>query len=244
MKVLNRRVGNAKYILFIDLEGTQFSHEVISIGAVLGKIGKNGIITNSKKGFQIYVKAREKVNAFITDLTGITQETVDKKGVTFENAMKQLKKYTGLAWTRTKFVAFGFSDMLMFKSSLKHQPENIKTMEIVEQISINYIDFQAIFSQFIKDDHGTVLSLNNSLLKFGLTFEGSQHEALADATNLLRLYNAFQTQYDIITQEYRKVLSRNKKNSRPIAKILKTLNEGIAVTPEMYRDFIEEEIRD
>lgn len=132
----------------------------------------------------------------------------------------------------------------MLRSSVKHQPQDEKLNATIEHIANNYIDFQAFFNQYIKDDKSSVLSLNNSLQRFNINFEGVQHNALADAKNLLSLYNAFQGEYDIVIDEYKKVLMKNKKSPRPVTKVLKALEAGRTVTPQMYNQFIEEDIRD
>jgi len=244
MKALNKRIANSKYLLFLDLEGTQFTHEVISIGAYLAKLGKNGKIVSTKRGFYTLVKSREKVSKFITELTNISQDMINKDGISFEEALKKLKKYIGIAYNKVRLVTFGFNDILMLQSSLKHQPENPKGQAMIDDLSKSYIDFQSMINQYIKDDKNQALSLNNCLAKFNLTFTGELHNALADAKNLMILYGAFQSEYNIVVEEYKKVLLLNKKLPRPIAKIMKMLNEGLSVNPKIYNDVIEDEVRD
>lgn len=244
MKALNRRLGNVKHLVFMDFEGTQYTHEVISIGAHLAKIDKNGRVVTIKKGFYVLVKAREKVSKFIENLTGISQSDIEKNAIDFSESMRQFRKYVGKAWESCKFVAYGFNDILMLRSSVNHQPRNETTTGIVEYIGKNYFDFQAFFAQYVKDDQNNNLSLNNGLIKFDIQFEGVQHNALADAKNLLSLYDAFQSNYLVVSNEYKRVLSNNQKLPRPVAKVMKALNEGKVVTPELYKRMIEDEIND
>ena len=42
MEAFNKLIKNKKTLVFLDLEGTQFSHEIIAIGAVKCKIDENG----------------------------------------------------------------------------------------------------------------------------------------------------------------------------------------------------------
>ena len=244
MKVLNKRVGSSQYILFLDLEGTQYTHEVISIGAILTKVGPNGTVTATKKGFHEYVIAQEKVSKFITELTGITQENISKSGLTFAEALRRLKVYVGVPFSKIKVCTFGIGDILMLQSSEKHQPSEEVITETVKLIKNLHIDFQALLNEYVKDDNGQGLSLANGLVKFNLRFEGAQHNALSDAINLMELYNAFQSSYEIVLYEYKKILERNKKLPRPVAKVLRYLNEGKEVTSQMYSKFIEDEVRD
>lgn len=44
MKALNKHLNNVKTLCFLDLEGTQFSHEMIAIGAVKVSIRKDGSV--------------------------------------------------------------------------------------------------------------------------------------------------------------------------------------------------------
>ena len=244
VKTLNKKIGSSPFVVFLDLEGTQFTHEVISIGAIITKVGANGVVTPTKKGFHEYVIAQEKVSKFITELTGISQDIVEKQGLTFSEAMRRLRIYIGVPLSKIKLVTFGFSDILMFQSSLKHQPENEATKEMVTFFKNNHVDFQALLNQYVKDNNGQGLSLLNAVQKFNLRFDGAQHNALSDAINLMNLYNSFQTSYDIVLYEYKKILEKNQKLPRAIARVMKHLNEGKTVTPQIYNKLIEDEIRD
>ena len=60
MKKFDRLLKGHKNIVFLDFEGTQFSHEMIAIGAVSTVIDRNGRIKKMKKPFKILVKAKNK----------------------------------------------------------------------------------------------------------------------------------------------------------------------------------------
>ena len=81
MKKFERLLKGHKSLVFLDFEGTQFSHEMIAIGAVHVVIDRNGYIKRSKKPFKVYVKAHNRVGKIVTDLTGITDEMLKQKGV-------------------------------------------------------------------------------------------------------------------------------------------------------------------
>ena len=42
------------------------------------------------------------------ELTGITEETLQKEGVSFGEAMEQLKKYVGLSFKKSSFINLKF----------------------------------------------------------------------------------------------------------------------------------------
>ena len=81
MKKFERLLKGHKSLVFLDFEGTQFSHEMIAIGAVHAVIDRHGYIKKSKKPFRIYVKAHNRVGKIVTDLTGITEDMLKQKGV-------------------------------------------------------------------------------------------------------------------------------------------------------------------
>ena len=100
MDKINRILKKHHYAVFMDFEGTQFSHEMIAIGAVVCTLNKDGTIKHYKKPFKTYVKAKNKIGTYVMNLTGITQELLDKKGVLFSTAMKEFKKYCGYSFSR------------------------------------------------------------------------------------------------------------------------------------------------
>lgn len=244
MKALNKRIAKAKYLLFIDLEGTQFTHEVISIGAYLAKLNKNGTLSDHKDGFYRLVKAKERITPFIVDFTGITQDMLERDGIEFAQAIKELAAYVGKAWANCLFVAYGHNDILMLKTSLAKSPGSFGLKERIEHIARHYLDFQSFSEQYIRDENHNTLSLQNMLLKFHIAPEGTFHNALDDAKNLMRIYEAFQKETEIVTDSYKRILSFYSKAPRPILRVLKMLNNGQKVEPSDYTRFIEEEILD
>ena len=111
MKKFERLLKGHKSLVFLDFEGTQFSHEMIAIGAVHAVIDRHGYIKKSKKPFRIYVKAHNRVGKIVTDLTGITEDMLKQKGVTFFTAMSELRKYVGLSFKKSSFITFGNHDI-------------------------------------------------------------------------------------------------------------------------------------
>ena len=166
MKKFERLLKGHKSLVFLDFEGTQFSHEMIAIGATHVVIDRNGYIKKHKKPFRIYVKAHNRVGKIVTDLTGITDEMLKQKGVSFFTAMSELKKYVGLSFRKSSFITFGSHDMKILSSSISYSFDFPK--EIVQSIQQNYIDFSAFISEFMKDDKGNPLSLIKYCDAFGV----------------------------------------------------------------------------
>ena len=61
MRILNNIVQGHSQLAFLDLEGTQFTHEMIAIGIVKVDIRKDGTIKKIHKGYHSYVYAKNKI---------------------------------------------------------------------------------------------------------------------------------------------------------------------------------------
>ena len=240
MKRVLKHLKNHKYICFLDFEGTQFSHEMIAFGAVLVTINKEGKIVKKKNPMKRLVKPKNAIGKFVENLTGITRLDVDRFGVSFSKAIKDLKTYCGLTFKRCSFVTFGNHDMRILNQSISYNLDSPK--ELCEVIKKNYVDFQSIISEFIKDDKNNILSLSHYLEVFGLEFKGECHDPQYDALNLAYLYDAFMTRGDIVKTEYKKNLSRMSFNPAPVDKVMKKLINGESVSPEDFEHYVEEYI--
>ena len=237
MKKFERLLKGHKSIVFLDFEGTQFSHEMIAIGALHAVIDRHGYIKKAKKPFKVYVKAHNRVGKIVTDLTGITDEMLKAKGVSFYTAMSELKKYVGLSFRKSSFVTFGNHDMKILSSSISYSFDFPK--EIVQSIQHNYIDFSAFISEFMRDDKGNPLSLLRYCDAFGVPQAQPAHDPAADAENLAWLYDATMRKSNLLLEEYKKVLKTFNHFPVPVAAVLKKLANNENVT---YQEF-EEEIK-
>ena len=241
MKKLNNSLGGRRHICFLDFEGTQFSHEMIAYGAVLATVDKNGKIKTSKKPIKCYIRAKNKIGHFVEDLTGISEKILLEKGTSFSDAMRMLKKYCGLAFSKTTFMTFGNHDMKILGSTVSY---NLGApTEITKVIHKNYIDLQAIVSEFIKDSNNNPYSLENYLKVFSIEFEGVEHDPEWDAVNLMKLYSAFLDNKDIVLSEYLKVLGKLSHLPLPIKESIKKLANGEDVTAEEFVAFAEDYIK-
>ena len=238
MKKLSRVLKGHKHLVFLDFEGTQFSHEMIAIGAQLVVINpKTGRIVKRKEPFKIYVKAKNKIGNYVTDLTGITEETLKNKGVIFDTAMKALKKYVGLAFKKSTFITFGNHDLRILNQSIAYNI--VYPKDICSQIQKNYFDYLTFISEFIRDDNGNPLSLVHYCELFHVPEAGTAHDPEVDAINLANLYDAFIEKSDLVVSEYMKHLKLHSKNlSEPISKAITKLASGESVTAKEFEDFI------
>ena len=234
MKKLTRLVKDHKYLCFLDFEGTQFTHEMIAFGAVFVLLDKNGLIKKMKKPIKVYVKAKNKIGSYVTNLTGITEETLKEKGLTFYKAMNELRNYCGSAFKKCKFMTFGNHDLKILNSSCSYNLDLPK--DIVAQIQHNYIDFTVLISEFVKDPNGNPYSLLNYCKLFNVREEGIAHEPDADAINLAHLYNAFINTKDLVLEEYLKLLANQRHLPPPIKAAVEALAAGKDFSAEEFKE--------
>lgn len=241
MKALDRHINHAKTLCFLDLEGTQFSHEMIALGAVKATLRKDGTIRKIHRGFYTLVKPKNRIGKVVTDLTGITEADVKKSGVPFRVAMEKLKKYMGREFTKCYYVTFGNHDLRILAQSLAHNLD-VKKEDVQLVIKHNF-DFADFASSFVKDENNNTYSLTNFLKVFNVSFKGTQHNALADAINLAYLYDAFLKHPDIVKNGYKRVLGNARHLPEPIHDVIVALCEGKNVSPEDFEKYIEKSIQ-
>lgn len=240
MKKITKLLKGHKHICFLDFEGTQFSHEMIGLGAVMATLDKNGKIKSTKPPFKCYVKAHNKIGSYVSQLTNITDELLKKEGISFLAAMEALKKYCGLSFKKCSFVTFGNHDMRILSQSISYNFDFPK--EIVSQIQKNYIDYSNFISEFIKDEKGNPLSLVHYCEKFEVKMVGPNHDPSADAVNLSLLYNAFLENASLIKEEYKKVLGKFSHLPEPVKVIVSKLTNSEDVTVQEFEDEIDKYI--
>lgn len=242
MRHFNKISKNYKYLVFLDFEGTQYSHEIIAIGAVAVSLKSNGSIKKYYAPFKRYVKPKNPIGSFVTNLTGITENKIKKDGIRFSVMLKEFKEYLGRKYKHSLFVTFGNFDYKMLTQTCMYNLDTPK--DIAEQIKQNTFDFLGFISGFIRDDKHNPYSLTNYCKLYGLEFEGVAHDPQYDALNLAYLYDAFLKNKDILVSEYGKFLATTLHSPEPIKQITKLLNDGETVTPETYQEIVKKYIDD
>ena len=202
-KKLQQILKGHKVLVFMDYEGTQFSHEMIALGAILVVIDpKTGRIKKKKAPFKTYVKAHNKIGSYVERLTGIKEDLLKEKGVSFNDAMKAFKSYCGLNFKKATFITYGNHDMRILGQSIAYNLTYPK--DVTSQIQKNYFDYSVFIGEFIRDDKGNPLSLIHLCELFSVPEAGTAHDPAIDAINLANLYDAFLEKKDLVIDEYRK----------------------------------------
>ena len=117
MEKVRRLLRGYRHICFLDFEGTQFSHEMIAFGAIFVTLNKDGTIAKQKKPIKQYVKCKNQIGKFVKNLTGITEKDLEKYGIDFATAIKDIKKYCGMNFKKTIFMTFGNHDIRILNQS-------------------------------------------------------------------------------------------------------------------------------
>lgn len=232
MKSLFKLIGKRRTIIFLDLEGTQFSHEMIAFGAVRADLDKNYRIKKIHKGIKYYVKAKNKIGNYVSELTGIHQDILDKKGITYKEALKKIRKYCGYFLSRVVFMTFGTHDLRILMKSLEQSPD--ADHDFCNFMVKNSIDLSMVLSQFIRDENANPLSLLNCLNVFHIDLVGEPHDPLTDAKHLMLVYQAMLEQKDVVFDEYKKLLMHYKTIPDPVKKTIKELMDGKDVSSEEF----------
>ena len=241
MRALKKIVSNRKTLCFLDLEGTQFSHEMIAIGALKVDLKKDGTVKKIAKPFYSLVIPKNKIGKVVIELTGLTDEKVKKEGKRLREVIQNLKKYLGKSFNSTLFITYGSHDSRILAQSqaynLDAQTEDIKIM-----IKHNF-DLAEFIYQYIKDENGNSYSLSNALNEFHVDFKGTKHNALADTYNLVYLYQALIEHPEITAKHYKDTIAKSKQYPECLRKVVAKLVNNESVTPEEFEEFIFEEIK-
>lgn len=169
---------------FIDLELAQPSGKIIQLGAVVGNI-KTGQVLDR---LSVFVNPHEQLSEFIIKLTGITQEQVDS-GTTLEDMYKQLCDFHKKHQSYRNFAQWGSGDAECIKQQLNLDDESFVGGRRTIDVKTIFIAWR--MSQGEKIQSG----LAKSMLKLGLQFSGTKHNALSDAENTFRIFCALQKKF-------------------------------------------------
>ena len=239
VKQLEKALRGKRVLVFLDLEGTQFSHEMIEIGAYKAYLRDDLTIRKIMGGFKSYVKPKSRIGHAVTDLTGITEKLIEEKGVPYRVVQQAFRKYVGKDWDKCLFVTFGSHDFRIISQSAENNMD--ASMEQARYVIHHAWDYSEFIARFIRDDKGNNYSLSNYLKLFDVDFEGQKHDALADAYNLIDLYKAFLAKPEIVMREYEKTLGLSRNHfPEPVRQVMAKLSQGEAVSPEEYASYIKE----
>lgn len=239
MKEIKNILNDFKVIVFFDFEGSQFSQEIIAIGAIKAYLDNKNFIKKTSRPFKTYIKINTCVGPFIEKLTGINDDFLNQYGISFNEAMLKFKHFIGN--DQAKFFHYGSFDMHLLHNSTH---ENLDCdIDFIREIEKNSFDFAKFFSRYVKSNMNTNLSLIDALKVFHTNIEENLHDPQTDAINLMHLYDSFLTKKGILRDEYIKTLKKSPAIPNAYRKLIKKLESNEKVTYKDFITYIDEDLR-
>ena len=165
---------------FIDFEATQYSMEIISVGCV----DENG------RTFSSLLRPHQmnKMNDFITDLTGITKEQLSE-APTADEVFEQFMDWLDCKES-AQFFCYGDCDRLFVHRTLRHIT-SFRAQCALGLILSRLTDASLITRRYFRIDN--TLSLKRAVNYFSGELPEVSHDALADAQSLRYVYDRVKT---------------------------------------------------
>jgi len=168
-------------IVIIDIEATCWEgkvpedmiHDIIEIGICLLDVNTGEISDN--RGIMVKPE-RSVVSPFCTELTTITQEMVDAKGISFKEACNILKKEY-LTQSRA-WASFGAYDQRQFQ-------KQCQAMDIAYPLGPSHINVKTLFA--LKRKLGHEQGMAGALALLDIPLEGTHHRGKDDAKNIAKI---------------------------------------------------------
>lgn len=238
MQVLKRLLKNHHSLVFLDFEGTQFTHEIIAIGAVKCEINENcQIVKEDSVGFKEYVLPKNSIGTFVTQMTNITEDFLKQEGKSATEVFDDFFHYIGEDFKDTSYIVFGSNDAKMILETCKYsKPDNF---DLIKYILSNIVDYLSFLSQYVRDESFNTYSLVNYLKLFGGKEQEKSHDPLNDAIDLKNLYRLVLERKDILYEEYKKILSNQRMFPEPVKNLLQDIFENKSVSLKDFGFYIE-----
>lgn len=210
MRLLKEEIGEPRELVFLDLEGTQLSHETIAIGACKYFCGPDLLPLPGKKiqVFKRLIKPQSPVGGVVTILTGITDDRLKTEGITFHKALVELMTFTKCTGKKV-YIAFGNQDLNMLYQS-KIRANDQLCQDFYDHIKRNWFDMQAFVSRFVHDERHMTFSQPKLLEIYEAKNLQHAHDPLYDAENLMNLFIQVIKRPDITLREFKKNLLTSK----------------------------------
>ena len=210
MRLLKEEIGEPRELVFLDLEGTQLSHETIAIGACKYFCGPDLLPLPGKKiqVFKRLIKPQSPVGGVVTILTGITDDRLKTEGITFHKALVELMTFTKCTGKKV-YITFGNQDLNMLYQS-KVRANDQLCQDFYDHIKRNWFDMQAFVSRFVHDERHMTFSQPKLLEIYEAKNLQHAHDPLYDAENLMNLFIQLIKRPDITLREFKKNLLTSK----------------------------------
>ena len=179
-------------ILVVDVESTcdenkagqpkeHLISEIIEIGYTVLDYKTNEI---KEKGSIVVRPIESVITPFCTNLTGWTQEAVDR-GISFSEACRTVEQ--DLMGGGRLWASFGEYDRTMFV-------EMCKRRGVKYPFTAQHLNVKALSTVVL----GGVGGLGRTLTKLGMNFEGRQHSGVDDAYNVARILQRYKEKFGLV----------------------------------------------
>lgn len=203
--LLHKFLDGSDLIVFLDFEGTQFSHKVISIGMVACKKEKDSLLFDAENPmkYQRYILSDDPLGPIVEEMTKINSELLHEKGIPLHQAILEINKM--LRPYKKKFICYGNLDMKMMHLTIdeKNQTES----DFFKNMVKNHLDFHSYLEKRITNEKGQSYSIEKLLSLFSLSSDGPFHDPLTDALDLMKIFQAYvmdeEKTIDMVLKNYR-----------------------------------------
>lgn len=164
----------------LDLEMNQPSGKIIQIGLCFGDIqtGKIGV------EFNWIINPKEEVTEYIENLTGITNERIQKEGKSLHDVYPLICEAYKTHRPFMNPLTWGGGD----SQALREQLGIDKDQYFV--FGRRWIDVKTVYQAYRHSKGESPRSgLAKSMVRLGIKFDGRKHDALDDAVNTFRVYH-------------------------------------------------------
>jgi DNA polymerase III epsilon subunit-like protein len=171
---------------FIDLEATQFSNEIISIGCVR---------EDGETFYSLVNVAKNKMTNFITELTGITKEDVST-APSSDEVFTKFYDWLIPDESKVQFFCYGNADLGFIRRNL-NKATTVKAQMALSVLALHLIDY----SKCVERHFGLIksISLKKVLAYYRQVAEVEQnHNALEDALFLKEIYDRINDEDDVV----------------------------------------------
>ena len=161
---------------FIDLEATQFSNEIISIGCVR---------EDGETFYSLVNVSKNKMTNFITELTGITKEDVST-APSSDEVFTKFYDWLIPDESKVQFFCYGNADLGFIRKNL-NKATTVKAQMALSVLALHLVDY----SKCVERHFGLIksISLKKVLAYYRQVAEVEQnHNALEDALFLKEIY--------------------------------------------------------
>ena len=185
--------------VFIDFEASQYTQEIISVGAV----------ADTGEEFYSLVNTKHTIGRFVSELTGINQKDIYKAKTAdcvFDDLYSWLYDLTDDS-SKIQFICYGNCDMSFAINTLKSLKWSMCAQMVLSLIICNMVDY----SEYVKSYFG--LSRHIGLLKVAQYYSNNYdlvqtHNALDDAKMLKFIYENVQKGEPMVDNPFEEYMQR------------------------------------